>query len=74
MSEPRLNDKTLVRLRTAHDSVKVTGPGMWDGVNLIDLIDDLIDARTRIAELERELASMKSVIEFHLAGGGSPDD
>jgi len=62
MSEPRVSDPCLWRLEQGHVSLKVRGAGPWDGVDVIPIVRDLIDARARIAELEAQADAYRAQI------------
>ena len=43
----RIDTGTLIRLAQAHERVSVCGAGAWDGIDLNDLLHDLLMARTQ---------------------------
>ena len=53
-NEPRVSNDRLKTLQYVSESLRKHGP-VTTGNELADLAEDLIDARQRIAELERDL-------------------
>jgi len=54
-----VDDERLAALAAAFPSIPVTWPGAWDGINLIDLVNDLRDAR---AELRGQRATPRTTV------------
>jgi len=47
LSPDRIPDATLERLAQSHERVSVIGAGAWDGIDLMDLLHDLMLARAQ---------------------------